>query len=357
MSAGAIEGAGTTDSETLREAARRLLTDKVDRRAGYSDPQREVRTALEGEMTALGWKLLTVPESRDGLGQGFAALAPIYEELGRTLAPVTMSGTMAAVDVLSANRDEAGSALLDRIVTGEARVAVVFPNFALNSKTIDATFNTLCDADHATDLLILPYAGPPVLVALESAGVTVEPIQTWDRSRYFADIHLAGAASTQLDIDAAAAGRIARAHLDLAMAWDCIGAAEQALEEAVAYMGIRRQFDRPIGSFQSLKHRAADLKVGLELARALACNAGDLYAMRGDGWDDRAGQARLLAVRAFRAIAEDAIQFHGGIGFTWEHDCHTFLKRALMNEMLGETEAQVSDRIAPGIFSRALVRA
>jgi alkylation response protein AidB-like acyl-CoA dehydrogenase len=339
MSANAVEASGIIDPESLRDAARRLLTDKVDRRAQFGDTPREVRTALQGEMTALGWLLLTIPESRDGLGQGFAALAPIYQELGRALAPVTMSGTMAAVDVLCANEDEAGTALLDRIVTGDARV------------------NTLCDADHATDLLILPYAGPPVLVALESAGVTVEPNQTWDRSRNFADIRLAGAASTQLDIDAAAAARIARAHLDLAMAWDCIGAAEQALEEAVAYMGIRRQFDRPIGSFQSLKHRAADLKVGLELARALACNAGDLYAMRGDGWDDRAGQARLLAVRAFRAIAEDAIQFHGGIGFTWEHDCHIFLKRALMNEMLGETEAQVSDRIAPGIFSRALVRA
>jgi len=267
-----------------------------------------------------------------------------------------MSGTMAAVDVLSANGDEAGTALLDRIVTGDARVAIVFSNLATSGDTVDASFSTLCDADHATDLLILPCEGPPALVALGSPGVTVEPIQIWDRSRYFADIQLVGAAATQLDIDADAAGRIARAHLDLAMAWDCIGAAEQALEEAVSYMGMRRQFDRPIGSFQSLKHRAADLKVALELARALACNAGDLYAMRGDGWDDRAGQARLLAVRAFRAIAEDAIQFHGGIGFTWEHDCHIFLKRALMNEMLGETEAQVSDRIAPGIFSRALAR-
>jgi alkylation response protein AidB-like acyl-CoA dehydrogenase len=308
-------------------------------------------------MTSLGWLLLTIPESRDGLGQGFAALAPLYEELGRALAPVTMSGTMAAIDVLSASDDEAGIALLDRIVAGDARVAVVFHDLAMSGETVDATFGTLCDADHATDLLVLPCTGAASLIAIKSTCVTVEPIQTWDRSRYFADIRVCGTAVTRLDIDAANAARIARAHLDLAMAWDCIGAAEQALEEAVSYMGMRRQFDRPIGSFQSLKHRAADLKVALELARALARNAGNSYAARDDGWDDRAGQARLLAVGAFRAIAEEAIQFHGGIGFTWQHDCHIFLKRALMNEMLGETEAQVSDRIAPGIFSRALARA
>jgi len=234
---------------------------------------------------------------------------------------------------------------------------LAFIDFTINCEAADIEFTTICDADRATDLLILPCAGSAALIALGSTGVTVEPIQTWDRSRCFADIRLAGAAATQLSIDTIAAARIARAHLDLAMAWDCIGAADQALEEAVAYMGMRRQFDRPIGSFQSLKHRAADLKVGLELARALALSAGDLYAVRGDGWDDRAGQARLLAVRAFRAIAEEAIQFHGGIGFTWEHDCHIFLKRALMNEMLGGSAELVSDRIAPGIFSRALGRA
>jgi alkylation response protein AidB-like acyl-CoA dehydrogenase len=74
------------------------------------------------------------------------------------------------------------------------------------------------------------------------------------------------------------------------------------------------------------------------------------------GWSDFAGQARLLAVDAFRAIAEESVQFHGGIGFTWEHDCHLFLKRALMNEMLGETPEQVRDRVAPGILTRALAR-
>jgi alkylation response protein AidB-like acyl-CoA dehydrogenase len=357
MSADALEEPGLIDPETLRDSARRFLADKVDRRAGLGDVRRDVRAALQAEMTALGWLILTIPESRHGLGQGFAALAPIYEELGRALAPVTMSGTMMAVDVLSAHDDATGIALLDRIVSGEALVAVAFTDHSMDFQAANVKFSTICDADRATDLLVLPSAGPAALIALDTSGVIVEPVQTWDRSRYFADIQLARAAVTPLVIDAHAAARIARAHLDLAMAWDCIGAAEQSLEEAVAYMGMRRQFDRPIGSFQSLKHRAADLKVGLELARALARTAGDLYDARGDGWEDRAGQARLLAVRAFRAVSEEAIQFHGGIGFTWEHNCHIFLKRALMNEMLGETAEQISDRIAPGIFSRAQARA
>lgn len=343
------------DPEELRDAARRLLVGKVDRRAGWGEHGAADTASLESEIAALGWLLLTMPAARGGMGQNFLALAPIYEELGRSLAPVTIADTMAAVDVLTTDESAAAAQLLERIAVGEARVAVAF-SWEADDENVSGEFSIVRGAVGATDLLVLPEHGhgPALLIDLLGGGVTIERVDTWDRGRVFGDIRLQGAASRSLAIDASVATQIARAHTDLAMAWESVGAAEQALSEAVAYMGTRHQFGRPIGSFQALKHRAADLKVELELARALARQASAVYAERAAGWSDFAGQARLLAVDAYRAIAEEAVQFHGGIGFTWEHDCHLFLKRALMNEVLGGVPEQIRDRVAPGIFAQAL---
>ena len=356
MSADALDTAERIDPEELRDSARRLLSDQVDHRAGYDQPGSNRGAALYREIADLGWLLLTASAARGGLGQSFEALAPIYEEMGRALSPVAISGTMAAVDILR-DQDEGPSAeLLDRIVAGEARVAIAFVPAA--EAPAGRSLGLVPDAVGATDLLLLPASGESGagLIDLDGPGVTINAVETWDRSRSFADIRLDSAPQMPLAGDAAAAGRLARAHIDLAFAWDSIGGGEQALEEAIAYMGTRKQFGRPIGSFQALKHRAADLKVGLEVARALAQRASSAFAERSDGWEDLGGQARLLATDSFRAITEESVQFHGGIGFTWEHDCHLFLKRALMNEVLGGTPEQVRDRVAPGIFKRAMRR-
>ncbi|WP_156681278.1 acyl-CoA dehydrogenase family protein [Sphingomonas profundi] len=343
------------EPEELREGAKRLLADRIDRRAGWHERPRADISALLGEISELGWVLLTAPPANGGLGQSFAALAPIYEEMGRALSPLSLAATLQAVDVLAATGGAAASALLDRITGGEARVATLWATVPAETP-IDADFITVPGTADATDLLILPEdgEGPVLLVDLSVDGVTVMPVDTWDRTRSFCDIRLRGVDAVSLT--GAGAARLARAHGDLAMAWDCIGAGLQCLDEAIAYMGTRKQFNRPIGSFQALKHRSADLKVGLEIARALADHATITFARRGAGWADLAGQARILAVDAFRAVAEESVQFHGGIGFTWEYDCHLFLKRALMNEMIDETPEQVRDRIAPAVMERALAR-
>lgn len=349
-----IDDAETIAPEELRDAARRLLADKADRRAGWNGGEAPAGEALVAEMAGLGWLLLTVPAARGGLGQSFAALAPIYEELGRTLSPVMIAPTMAAIDVLALDRSEAGADLLDRIAAGEARVIITFAD--ATGDTVDLALTTVAGAAQGTDLLLLPQAGEGAVALVDLAGAIVTPVEVWDRTRAFGDIRLEGAPVRWLDVAGGTAAETARAHLSLATAWDCIGAAQQALDEAVAYMGTRRQFDRPIGSFQALKHRAADHKVAIEIARSLARFASDAYVARSEARSDLAGQARLLAVDAFNGVAEDAIQFHGGIGFTWEQDCHLFLKRALMNGMLDETPEQVRDRVAPGIIQRALHR-
>lgn len=345
------------DPEELREAARRLLDDKVDRRAAWDKSGDAGRGELTASMAELGWLLLTAPAERGGLGQSFAALAPIYEEQGRALAPVTISGTMAAVDILAAAPEgSAGHALLDRIIAGDAQVGIAFAAQDQLGSPLNATLRSIPDLAVATDLILFAAdgTGEGLLVSLSDPTVHVEQVEAWDRSRPLADVTLNNTQAERLGLADGEAGKVARAHLDLAIALDSIGGAVQALDEAVEYMGTRQQFNRPIGSFQALKHRAADLRTGNEVARALTYEASAAFVDRRGGWADLAGQAKYLAADAYRQVTEESVQFHGGIGFTWEHDCHLFLKRALLNEMLGGTPSDYRDRVAEGIFTRAL---
>jgi alkylation response protein AidB-like acyl-CoA dehydrogenase len=125
-------------------------------------------------------------------------------------------------------------------------------------------------------------------------------------------------------------------------------------DETIQYMKLRHQFNRPIGSFQALKHRAADLKVSLEMASALTRKATQDFASGNTGWETSAAQAKLLACDIFVAIAEECIQFHGGIGFTWEHDCHLYFKRAWLNQALNGGGDGYRARLTSTLLSRSL---
>ncbi len=341
------EAAEILDAEELRDAAVRLLTDHVDRRAPW-DGRDSGAKALEGTMTELGWYLLTVPEDLGGLGQSFNALAPIYEELGRALAPVWLSGTMAALDVLLADGSSIAMATVRGIIEDGQRVATIImpPGPAPGSVLLPE----VPGADVADHYLLVPEDGSgALLISATDPGVSVRRVDNWDRGRSYADVRVEHAAGSRLTLDPKRALDLARAHLELALAWDCIGGADQCLAETIQYMQGREQFGRPIASFQALKHRAADHKVALELARSLVRHASEIFAARGPNWGVLATQARLLATEAFRAVAEDAVQLHGGVGFTWEYDCHLFLKRALVNEIIGGTPDQLRDRIVPSV--------
>lgn len=350
-----VDAMDAIDQEELRDAARRLLADKVDRRAPW-DGSLADGGALVRDMTELGWHLLTAPEEMGGLGQSFTALTPIYEELGRALAPVSMADTMAALDVLALDHSAVGRGLREKIVGGEVRLVVA--ECGSDRAGIDAPFPLLEGVQAATHVLLVPTSGDAAcrILDLAAEGVTVTPVETWDRSRSFAELQRGEAACDPLQTSGEVALPIVRAHKNLAMAWDCVGAAQRTLEDAIAYMGDRHQFGRPIGSFQALKHRAADHKVSLELARALAVRGSLAFATRDEGWSDLAAQARLLATDAFHSIAEDSVQMHGGIGFTWEFHCHLSLKRALMNDVLMGSPESLRDRILPAVINRILRR-
>jgi alkylation response protein AidB-like acyl-CoA dehydrogenase len=122
----------------------------------------------------------------------------------------------------------------------------------------------------------------------------------------------------------------------------------------VAYLGTRRQFDRPIGSFQALKHRVATWKILVEGISALARHCADLGAQGDAASSALSSSAKASATEAYMAVAGDAVQLHGGIGFTWEHECHLFLKRAKLNAVLFGSVIQHKDRAADFAFADAL---
>lgn len=354
MSDAATMDIETIDPEELRDAASRLLGDLVVRRAPYDgkDPNRE---GIFAAMAEQGWLLLTLPAEMDGLGQSLVQLGPIYEEIGKAVSPVVLAPTIATLELLAGDASDALTELAASIAGGEALVTVATDaaGLAISGGTISGRLAGLLADEGTTHLLVLDD-GQALLVDLAGSGVTVTRNETWDRSRVVLDIALDKAASTPTlnTPDAALTDRV-RGHLDLAIGWDCAGGHARILDETLDYLRTRKQFDRAIGSFQALKHRAADHKVDLEVARGALRNATAAFAA-----NERAdvialaGGARLIAEQAYRYMAEDAVQLHGGIGFTWEHDCHLFLKRAILNELIGGRARERRDRIAPAVIEK-----
>ncbi len=342
----------TIDPEELRDAAARMLGDMVERRAPYDPGKSADRAGLYGAMVEQGWLLLTVPAEMDGLGQSFVALAPIYEELGKAISPVVLAPSLAALELLAFNPGDALTELAAGIAGGEARVAVADQgSVSVAGGTLSGALTGVLADESATHLLLLGADGQAWIADLSAASVIAQ--DSWDRSRILHDIVLDGvAAQAALAApDQAATGRV-RAHCDLAIAWDNAGGHARILDETLDYLRTRKQFDRAIGSFQALKHRAADHKVDLEVARGAARNATRAFAAGAADAVTVAAQARLVTETAYRAMAEDAVQLHGGIGFTWEHDCHLFLKRAILNELLYGRAGERRDRIAPAVLAK-----
>lgn len=339
------------DPEEMRDAAQRLLADKVDRRAPW-EGKSGASQALAAEMGELGWYQLTASEEQGGLGQTFDVLAPIYEELGRSLAPVWLRGTMAAVDALHVQGSEQARAAISGVTGQGWRIALaLLPN---GQSPESGKLPMVPGAAEATHLLVFEPGRSARLVAAGEPGVTIREVETWDLGRSYAEVTLASGDAGICLIDDADALAVLRAHADLALAWDSVGGAAQCLAETVEYMLGRQQFGRPIGSFQALKHRAADHKVAIELARSLVTQASDVYARRGEGWSVLATQARILACEAYAAMAEDCVQLYGGVGFTWEYSAHLFLKRALVNQILDGSPDDHRDRIVAEVCRKAL---
>ncbi|TKK88763.1 acyl-CoA dehydrogenase [Herbidospora galbida] len=350
----------TEVEEELRTAVRDLLADKAPVAAEGENP-----AAWHGLARDIGVAGLLVPEDLGGAGASAREVAVVLEELGRAGTPVPfLTSSVLATRVLV----DAGYADISRLASGEATAALCVSLAASPYRDVPAA---VVDADPAAgqsavaaavilenervsgrftgvagalgaDLLVVPGDGG--LVALvESAHARIEPVVSLDVTRPLATVTFERAPAMVLD-----GGSVPDALLFAAglLASEQVGIAEWCLAATVGYLKERRQFARPVGSFQALKHRLADLWLEVAGARAAARNAADQLAAGGDARVAVAVAAAHCGEVAVRA-AEEALQLHGGIGMTWEHPIHLYLKRAKADAIAFGTPGDHRTALAP----------
>lgn len=340
------------DEQSLRDALGAVgervdIEALLDRRRPHDAFDRDVWSAL----VEFGLPALAVDEALGGAGADRRQLYAAIEEAAGALAPVPLVPTVTALDV--ANAVDAKS-VVGRIAAGAtAAFAVplsdsgwVLAGEALptwDGARVTGTVPVVAGAPVAEVLLVLARRGDgAVLIAVDPSAAAVEVQQPLDLTATIGAVTFDGAQGEILAEGSDLVGALARArrHGLLAAAADSVGVAARALAMAVNWAGEREQFGRPIGSFQAVSHRCADMLVALEGARSLVAAAAE-------GDDDRA--AELAAAAAFDAavaIAEGAVQVHGGIGFTWEHPAHLLLRRARANAVLIEHPDSLRDKAA-----------
>ncbi|MEZ5077605.1 MAG: acyl-CoA dehydrogenase family protein [Solirubrobacterales bacterium] len=334
--------AGHASSDTVRAAA--LEGD------GFA---REPWARLVGEMELTG---LAIGLDRGGSGASFVEVGIALEELGRTLLPVPYLPTVVAAAALGgADATGAAAEALERIAGGAVATVALADPAALRgggaAPALDGEVGHVLDAAHAEIFVCAAELdGEPTLVAVDrgAAGVEVDPATTLDQTRRQGTLRLEGAPARALVAPGAGGAALLRGRdvASVALALEAVGAAARCLEVTVEYLGERVQFGRPIGSFQALKHRCADLVAELEAARSTAYYASWAVDAAPEELPSLAPLAAAVGNDALLHVAGESIQLHGGIGFTWEHDAHLYFKRAKATDLLGGGSRALRDRAA-----------
>ena len=324
------------DQRALRDAARAFLEREtpVSYARAMMEDLRGYREDVWRKMASLGWMALPFPEDAGGVGQGFVALAILLAEMGRVVLPGPYFSTvvLAGHAILEAGSDAQRKEILPRICSGET-IAAFAPDadVRLEGDKLLGEARYVIDGASAQRFVVTTPEGLAVTGPGES-NVSVMPVQTLDATRRTAHVTFEGARFERLEGSPVPLQRVLdRACVGLAA--EMLGAAERVLELAVDYAKQRVQFDRPIGSFQAVKHRAADMHSDVESLRNAVYYAA--WAIERDHPDASlaASMAKAYASDAFRRVAASGIQVHGGIGFTWEHDMHLYFKRAKASEV------------------------
>jgi len=368
----------TPDQQMIREEAQRFLREQSSSEAIRRVVDRGVShdAALWASISReLGWCAMAIPEEFGGLGLGAIEAAMLMELTGARLACVPFWSTvcLAAPLLQSAGSEAAKATYLGAIAAGEMAVTVAYADLSVADpaatvavKAVRTTSGYRLDGKVAqvidlevADVVLVPAEledGMTALFALpRHAGQAVTPLKVLDGTRSVAAFELALEVSAESRVDdrgvSADQFQQALAFANLGLAAEQLGAAQGALDVTLAYIAERVQFGRTIASFQAIKHRCAELVVDVAEARSLVFGAA-----QGLGTSDAAESAleiagaRVLASDLQFRAAEEAIQLHGGVGFTWEYEPHLYFKRAQASAaLLGSREAQL-DRIAASVF-------
>jgi alkylation response protein AidB-like acyl-CoA dehydrogenase len=327
------------EQEALRASAREVLAKEAGP-AVYRKAMEKSKTgtddALWKTIVSLGWPGVAIDETLGGLGFGVQELAVLSEELGRAIAPVPFFSTVgyAAQIVAACDASPARDEFLRGVASGEKRAAVVRFREPLSP-----------EAHLADDLVVCDKAGVRIVPASEASRKVEASL---DGGRRMARVRVpAGAGVVVADSDQPVKRGLDRAAVLLAA--EAVGVAAEVLERTVAYARERTQFDRAIGSFQAISHTCADMLLLTETARSHAYYAA--WALD-EGTPDAglaAASAKAAAADAVRVVANDGIQVHGGIGFTWEHDMQLFYRRAKFCELFLGDAGVWREKVAAGL--------
>ncbi len=358
-----------TDIEAdLRSTVRDLVAARCDPAAvaAMYDGDRSVVEPLWRALTRdVGLGGLLVPEDRGGAGATAREAAAVLEELGRAAAPVPF--LTSAVIATTALLDAEGE-LLAGLAAGERTAALLVP---LSTAPQDAlpvlvrdpesrvsgTVTSVAGALEADTLLVLVATDAgPALGAVDAAAASVVPVVSLDMTRQLADVTLDGAPVTLVVEDGEPAVRRALLAGAGLLASEQVGVARWCLEETVAYLKVRTQFGRVVGGFQALKHRLAGLFAEVESASAAAANAAATLAADDPDVLIATSVAQSYCSDVAVHAAEEAVQLHGGIGMTWEHPAHLYLKRAKTDQIALGTPGAHRARLAelvdlPGVVA------
>lgn len=382
----AMQFAHSEDQQLIRESARAFLTAQASPaqvRAALAAPcgyDEGLWRRMSGE---LGWTGLAIPQDCGGMGLGWVELCILQEEQGRRLvaSPFFATVALAAPLIDAAAAGAQRQTLLRRIASGEVRIGCALSGTdgrppcaglsvelaaAGDAFTLNGVSDFVIHGDAADLLLVLARspgssgdAGVSVaLIPATSAGVAVYPHVMLDLTRPMSRVQFAGVRLERTQLlgepgTAAAAVHRALDRARIALASEALGGAEHVLEITTEYAKQRIQFGRAIGSFQAIKHRLADMMIAVEAAKSAAWYAACVAEQGSEELAEAAAIAKSYCCDAFFDCAANAIQIHGGVGFTWEHEVHLYFKRARATATLLGSPAWQRERLMRLIASGA----
>jgi alkylation response protein AidB-like acyl-CoA dehydrogenase len=362
----------TDEQQAIKSTARDFLASRFK-----SERIRELAASEDGfdaggwrEMADLGWAGLALPEEWGGQGLGIVDLAVLFEEMGYALAPSPLfSNTIAGLALSLCGSDEQRERWLRPLASGEKRGTPALwdagspatpGGFAMEEKAdgdgvvLEGEKVLVMDAASADFFLVATADGRRHLVERGAKGVTVTPETSLDLTRRHSSVRFEGVRVAAADT---LPGEEADYHpvffrLCVALAAESTGVAQRAMEMAVEYAKDRQQFGRPIGAYQAVSHRCAQMLLETENARSAVYGAAWAADAEPESLPLAASTAKAYASDAGWRVPDASIQVHGGIGFTWEHDLHFFLKRGRANAALFGDAKWHRDRVADAVLAR-----
>jgi alkylation response protein AidB-like acyl-CoA dehydrogenase len=363
----------TDEQQAIRSTARDFLAAryKSERIRELAESESGVEQGDWEEMAELGWPGLALPEEWGGQGLGIVDLAVLFEEMGYALAPSPLlSNTVAGLALAHCGSDEQRERWLRPLAAGEKRgapalwdagAAVTPGNFSMEARAdgdgtaLDGEKILVMDAAGADFFLVATADGRRHLVDREAAGVTVTAEPSIDLTRRLYSVRFDGVrVPAENTLPGEAADYFPVLHrVCVALAAESTGIAQRTMEMAVAYAQDRKQFERPIGSYQAVSHRCAQMLLETENSRSAVYGAAWAADAEPESLPLAASMAKAYASDAGWRVPHASIQVHGGIGFTWEHDLHFFLKRGKANAAMFGDAKWHRERVAEAVLAES----